>query len=58
MVRLIQKYKSNVEKELSDICDRILKLLRDHLEGDVQRGRVEGLLQEDEGRLLPLPRGV
>ena len=31
-VKLIHKYKENVEKELSDICDRILKLLKDHLE--------------------------
>ena len=26
--------------------------------GDVVLGREQGLLQEDEGRLLPLPRGV
>ena len=31
-VKLIAAYKANVEKELSDICDRVLRLLRDHLE--------------------------
>ena len=31
-VKLIATYKANVEKELSDICDRVLRLLRDHLE--------------------------
>ena len=31
-VKLIQKYKANVEKELSDVCERVLKLLKDHLE--------------------------
>ena len=57
VVRLIQKYKGNVEKEL--------RHLRPHPQaaegppgGDVVLGREQGLLQEDEGRLLPLPRGV
>merc|ERR1712216_726653 len=31
-VRLIQKYKQNVEKELSDVCERVLRLLKEHLE--------------------------
>ena len=31
-VKLIQKYKANVEKELSDVCERVLRLLKEHLE--------------------------
>ena len=57
-VKLIAAYKANVEKELSDICDRVLRLLRDHLEETSSGGREQSLLQEDEGRLLSLPGGV
>ena len=31
-VKLIQKYTANVEKELSDVCERVLRLLKEHLE--------------------------
>jgi len=49
VVRLIQKYKSNVEKELSDICDRILKLLRDHLEETSSAGESKVFYKKMKG---------
>ena len=49
MVRLIQKYKGNVEKELSDICDRILKLLRDHLEETSSSGESKVFYKKMKG---------
>ena len=49
VVRLIQKYKGNVEKELSDICDRILKLLRDHLEETSSSGESKVFYKKMKG---------
>jgi 14-3-3 protein epsilon len=40
-VKLIAAYKANVEKELSDICDRVLRLLRDHLRRPPRRARAK-----------------
>ena len=49
VVRLIQKYKGNVEKELSDICDRILKLLRDHLDETSSSGESKVFYKKMKG---------
>ena len=48
-MKLIQKYKTNVEKELSDICDRILKLLRDHLEETSSAGESKVFYKKMKG---------
>ena len=50
-VKLIQKYKANVEKELSDVCERVLRLLKEHLEEKAQQCANEHLLGNHENEL-------
>ena len=48
-VRLIQKYKQNVEKELSDVCERVLRLLKEHLEETGSAGESRGFYKKMKG---------
>ena len=51
-------YRVKVEDELQKICDTILGLLDKGPYPKGNSGRVQGLLSEDEGRLLSLHCGV
>mmetsp|Transcript_2473 Transcript_2473/g.8597 ORF Transcript_2473/g.8597 Transcript_2473/m.8597 type:complete len:154 (+) Transcript_2473:609-1070(+) len=48
-VKLIRGYKLGVEKELSDVCERVLKLLKDHLEEGAAAGESKVFYKKMKG---------
>jgi len=53
--QLVKAYKGRVEKELDQVCDEILKIIKDALLPHAETAESKVFLLQDERRLLPIP---